>query len=284
MANSNSHLVLQEVSSDQNMECTTPAVGQHEDLDAVGGEDDVGKVTEEGLVDGPGIRLPEGWEVLIDDDTGVDYYHHIETGHVQWESPVTALVEESLPTSPGTLSQQHIAVGQESTEEVEQKEQSNLYPQPPGSAGEEGSEEDVLRQRHSLMLLGAGPSEQDISRAKGDLEDLKSFMAKLVLGNDFSGGKHGDAPALTVSLAITNLAAGAFGEMKRLQPVAPEVHAKWKRELEWLLLPLTQVQDIVYTHACPVGLSVTLNRWWVTSYIVRDHSCRSWCSSQLNKC
>ena len=52
-------------------------------------------------------------------------------------------------------------------------------------------------------------------------------MAKLVLGNDFSGGVHGDAPALTVSLAITNLAAGAFGEMKRLQPAKPEVSAQF---------------------------------------------------------
>ena len=41
--------------------------------------------------------------------------------------------------------------------------------------------------------------------------------------------------------AITNLAAGVFSEMKRLQPVEPKTHSKWKRELEWLLLPLSQI-------------------------------------------
>jgi hypothetical protein len=83
--------------------------------------------------------------------------------------------------------------------------------------------------------LGPGPDDDDFAQASVALEDLKKFMAKLVLGNDFSGGVHGDSRALTVSLAITNLAAGAFGEMKRLLPVAPQVEAKWRRELEWYI-------------------------------------------------
>ena len=98
------HIVLQEASSDQNAECTTPEVEHHEDLEAL--EGGAGETEKGGNVaDGPDIRLPEGWEVLIDDDTGVDYYHHVESGHVQWEmpGPVTVLIEESLPTSTKAL-------------------------------------------------------------------------------------------------------------------------------------------------------------------------------------
>jgi hypothetical protein len=83
------------------------------------------------------------------------------------------------------------------------------------SGGQGGGESEDEERRRSLAVLGAGPGDADISRAQNDLDELKSFMAKLVLGNDFSGGAHGHSPALTVSLAITNLAAGAFGEMKR---------------------------------------------------------------------
>jgi hypothetical protein len=191
-------------------------------------------------------RLPDGWEVLIDDETGVDYFHHIQTCHVQWESPVTQLPTlpqlPPPPASSGSTVEVGVGGGAGAGQENESDDVSagtepgsRLYPDVPGG-GKVGvsEEEEEVKRRESLALLGPGPGDQDITRAKSDLEQLKSFMAKLVLGNDFSGGVNGDSPALTVSLALTNLAAGAFGEMKRLQPVTAHVQAKWQREVEIL--------------------------------------------------
>ena len=54
---------------------------------------------------------------------------------------------------------------------------------------------------------------------------LQAFMSKIVLGNDFSGGTNGDSPALTISLAITNLASATFGQLYRLQVAGR--NARW---------------------------------------------------------
>ena len=154
-------------------------------------------VARQGLGDSGDVVLPEGWEVLIDDDTGVDYFHHVETGHVQWESPATELSPDSLPVSVSESEALSSSMPSGRASPLRVNNSSLLQEKKRVS-------QDQLR--HATAVPDPGPNEDDISRAKGDLEDLKVFMAKLVLGNDFSGGVHGDTPALTVSLVALSTA------------------------------------------------------------------------------
>ena len=50
-----------------------------------------------------------------------------------------------------------------------------------------------------------------------------------------SGGGKGVSSALALSNAITNLAASAFGEQRRLEPMPADRKARWRRELGWLI-------------------------------------------------
>ncbi|KAG4403414.1 hypothetical protein GLYMA_01G105900v4 [Glycine max] len=68
-----------------------------------------------------------------------------------------------------------------------------------------------------------------------ELELMKERFAKLLLGEDMSGSGNGVPAALTVSNAITNLCATLFGQLWRLEPLAPEKKAMWRREMECLL-------------------------------------------------
>ncbi|KAG4393366.1 hypothetical protein GLYMA_03G073600v4 [Glycine max] len=66
-------------------------------------------------------------------------------------------------------------------------------------------------------------------------ELMKERFAKLLLGEDMSGSGNGVPAALTISNAITNLCATLFGQLWRLEPLAPEKKAMWRREMECLL-------------------------------------------------
>ncbi|CAA2973224.1 rop guanine nucleotide exchange factor 1 [Olea europaea subsp. europaea] len=66
-------------------------------------------------------------------------------------------------------------------------------------------------------------------------EMMKERFAKLLLGEDMSGGGKGVCTALAISNAITNLSATVFGELWRLEPLAPQKKTMWCREMEWLL-------------------------------------------------
>ncbi|KAG6570990.1 Rop guanine nucleotide exchange factor 1, partial [Cucurbita argyrosperma subsp. sororia] len=68
-----------------------------------------------------------------------------------------------------------------------------------------------------------------------EVEMMKERFAKLLLGEDMSGGGKGVCTALAISNAITNLSASIFGELWRLEPLAPQKQAMWHREMEWLL-------------------------------------------------
>ncbi|KAL2929137.1 Rho guanine nucleotide exchange factor 8 [Bienertia sinuspersici] len=63
-----------------------------------------------------------------------------------------------------------------------------------------------------------------------DIELMKERFAKLLLGEDMSGGGKGVSSALALSNAITNLA-----ESKRLEPMPQEKKARWRKEVDWLL-------------------------------------------------
>ena len=62
-----------------------------------------------------------------------------------------------------------------------------------------------------------------------DMELMKERFAKLLLGEDMSGGGKGVCSALALSNAITNLSASIFGELWRLYPLAPERKAMWRK-------------------------------------------------------
>ncbi|MCI27045.1 rop guanine nucleotide exchange factor 3-like, partial [Trifolium medium] len=66
----------------------------------------------------------------------------------------------------------------------------------------------------------------------GELEMMKERFAKLLLGEDMSGGGKGVSTAVTISNAITNLYATVFGQSLKLEPLKPEKKAMWKREMK----------------------------------------------------
>ncbi|XP_059638648.1 rop guanine nucleotide exchange factor 12-like [Cornus florida] len=87
---------------------------------------------------------------------------------------------------------------------------------------------------------GAGdPQNKEKQQPSGnlvlDMELMKERFAKLLLGEDMSGGGKGVSSALALSNAITNLAASVFGEQGKLEPMPPERKARWRREIDWLL-------------------------------------------------
>ncbi|XP_030541746.2 rho guanine nucleotide exchange factor 8-like [Rhodamnia argentea] len=78
-----------------------------------------------------------------------------------------------------------------------------------------------------------------------DMELMKERFAKLLLGEDMSGGGKGVSSALALSNAITNLAASIFGEQRRLEPMSPERKARWRKEIDWLLSVTDHIVEFV---------------------------------------
>ncbi|XP_010266943.1 PREDICTED: rop guanine nucleotide exchange factor 1-like [Nelumbo nucifera] len=78
-----------------------------------------------------------------------------------------------------------------------------------------------------------------------EVEMMKERFAKLLLGEDMSGGGKGVCTALAISNAITNLSASVFGELWRLEPLAPLKKAMWCREMEWLLCVSDSIVELV---------------------------------------
>ncbi|XP_073103185.1 rop guanine nucleotide exchange factor 1 [Elaeis guineensis] len=78
-----------------------------------------------------------------------------------------------------------------------------------------------------------------------EVEMMKERFAKLLLGEDMSGGGKGVCTALAISNAITNLSATVFGELWRLEPLAAQKKAMWRREMEWLLCVSDSIVELV---------------------------------------
>ncbi|XP_030464664.1 rop guanine nucleotide exchange factor 12-like [Syzygium oleosum] len=87
---------------------------------------------------------------------------------------------------------------------------------------------------------------------------IKERFAKLLLGEDMSGGGKGVSSALALSNAITNLAASAFGEQKRLEPMAPEMRARWKKEIDWLLSVTDHIVEFVPSQQKTNGVNMEI--------------------------
>ncbi|CAD5182061.1 unnamed protein product [Musa acuminata subsp. malaccensis] len=78
-----------------------------------------------------------------------------------------------------------------------------------------------------------------------EVEMMKERFAKLLLGEDMSGGGKGVCTALAISNAITNLSATVFGELWRLEPLAPQKKAMWRREMDWLLCVSDSIVELI---------------------------------------
>ncbi|XP_073128934.1 rop guanine nucleotide exchange factor 12 [Henckelia pumila] len=96
-----------------------------------------------------------------------------------------------------------------------------------------------------LSMDGSVPNANARDRQHSDLELMKEKFTKLLLGEDMSGGGKGVSSALALSNAITNLAASAFGEQKRLEPMAAETKARWRKEIDWLLSVTDHIVEFV---------------------------------------
>ncbi|CAK9324632.1 unnamed protein product [Citrullus colocynthis] len=78
-----------------------------------------------------------------------------------------------------------------------------------------------------------------------EIEQMKERFAKLLLGEDMSGGGKGVSSALALSNAITNLAASVFGEQWRLEPMSVERKARWRKEIDLLLSVTDYIVEFV---------------------------------------
>ncbi|XP_042449541.1 rop guanine nucleotide exchange factor 1-like [Zingiber officinale] len=78
-----------------------------------------------------------------------------------------------------------------------------------------------------------------------EVEMMKERFAKLLLGEDMSGGGKGVCTALAISNAITNLSATVFGELWRLEPLAQQKKEMWVREMDWLLSVSDSIVELI---------------------------------------
>ncbi|ERM94791.1 hypothetical protein AMTRI_Chr03g50470 [Amborella trichopoda] len=78
-----------------------------------------------------------------------------------------------------------------------------------------------------------------------DVETMKERFAKLLLGEDMSGGCRGLNTASALSNGITNLAGSTFGELWKLEPLSEERKTKWVKEMDWLLSPASYMVELV---------------------------------------
>ncbi|GER48345.1 Rop guanine nucleotide exchange factor [Striga asiatica] len=102
----------------------------------------------------------------------------------------------------------------------------------------------------------ASPRARD--KVPKDLELMKEKFAKLLLGEDMSGGGKGVSSALALSNAITNLAASAFGEQKKLEPMAADTKARWKKEIDWLLSVTDYIVEFTPSKQTKDGVSMEI--------------------------
>ncbi|KAF7829118.1 rop guanine nucleotide exchange factor 14-like [Senna tora] len=78
-----------------------------------------------------------------------------------------------------------------------------------------------------------------------DVEAMKEKFAKLLLGEDVTGGTKGLSTSIALSNAINNLAATIFGELWKLEPLSEERKRNWRREMDWLLSPTNYMVELV---------------------------------------
>ncbi|XP_009147701.1 rop guanine nucleotide exchange factor 11 [Brassica rapa] len=93
----------------------------------------------------------------------------------------------------------------------------------------------AMPNRNDKLAAPRMVSYESMEALQAAMDQMKEKFSKLLLGEDMSGGGKGVSSALALSNAITNLAASAFGEQRRLEPMAADRKARWRREIGWLI-------------------------------------------------
>ncbi|KVH87536.1 hypothetical protein Ccrd_025184 [Cynara cardunculus var. scolymus] len=98
-----------------------------------------------------------------------------------------------------------------------------------------------------------------------DVEVMKEKFAKLLLGEDTTGGRNGASTALALdknlmmvinmsififSYGICGWVGAVFGELWKLEPLPEEKRIKWRREMEWLLSPTNYMVQLIPAKQC----------------------------------
>ncbi|KAI5061471.1 hypothetical protein GOP47_0023976 [Adiantum capillus-veneris] len=86
---------------------------------------------------------------------------------------------------------------------------------------------------------------EDFAEDMSEVDMMKERFARLLLGEDLSGGGKGVCSALAISNAVTNFSASVFGELWRVGPLAQERKARWQREMSWLLSVSDHIVEFV---------------------------------------
>ncbi|KAL6527483.1 hypothetical protein OROGR_016573 [Orobanche gracilis] len=103
----------------------------------------------------------------------------------------------------------------------------------------------VLGGRHVIIPAEEPNRDKHEPTELSEAELMKERFAKLLLGEDMSGGGKGVSTAVAISNAITNLAASVFGELWKLEPLSPQRRSMWKREMEWLLCVSDSIVELI---------------------------------------
>ncbi|KAK4790060.1 hypothetical protein SAY86_017364 [Trapa natans] len=102
------------------------------------------------------------------------------------------------------------------------------------------------------------PREDPKPKQPSDMEMMKEKFAKLLLGEDMSGGGKGVSSALALSNAITNLAASVFGEQRRLEPMSADRKERWKKEVDWLLCVTDHIVEFIPSQQNTNGVNMEI--------------------------
>eukprot|EP00252_Welwitschia_mirabilis_P001323 TRINITY_DN11204_c0_g1_i3.p1 TRINITY_DN11204_c0_g1~~TRINITY_DN11204_c0_g1_i3.p1 ORF type:complete len:341 (-),score=58.15 TRINITY_DN11204_c0_g1_i3:498-1520(-) len=101
--------------------------------------------------------------------------------------------------------------------------------------------------RRKNMRVQKMENEKEKEKQVSDMDLMKERFAKLLLGEDMSGGSKGVSSALALSNAITNLSASIFGEHWRLEPLPLERKARWRKEIDWFLSVTDYIVELIPT-------------------------------------
>ncbi|KAH7692315.1 PRONE domain-containing protein [Dioscorea alata] len=121
---------------------------------------------------------------------------------------------------------------------------SSSHPFFPASSPNAASASTMIPDGDSLFWEST-PEKRNADFSASGVEMMKERFAKLLLGEDMSGGGKGVSTALAISNAITNLSATVFGELWRLEPLAPQKKSMWFREIEWLLCVSDYIVELI---------------------------------------
>lgn len=103
---------------------------------------------------------------------------------------------------------------------------------------------------HNLHLCSKGKLPITCTMHHLDVQAMKVRFARLLLGEDTSGGTKGVSSALALSNAITNLSVSVFGELWKLEPLPKERKIRWRREMDWFLSPTSYMVELVPAKQC----------------------------------